>query len=389
MKAFTFFIIALLLMACNGKQETNEKQDTTNKTEWAAPAAANKNQNRVQLTDAQMKNAEIETGQLEKKNISAILKLNGSIDVPPQNMVSVSVPLGGYLKSTQLLPGMHIARGATIAVMEDQQYIQLQQDYLTAKAKLLYAEQELNRQRDLNQSKASSDKVYQQAQMDYTAQKILVRSLGEKLQLIGIRPDRLDENNLSRSISIPSPIDGYVTQVNVNIGKYVNPSDVLFEIVNPSDIHLALTVFEKDVNKLSVGQQLVAYTNNDPSRKYPCEIILIGKDFSNDKAIAVHCHFKAYDKALIPGMFMNAEVRVESKQADALPVGAIVSYQGKQFVFVVRGDRQFEMREVKTGTTENGFTAIESGDALGMDKAVFVTKGAYTLLMKIKNTGED
>ena len=86
---------------------------------------------------------------------------------------------------------------------------------------------------------------------------------------------------------------GIVTKVNVNIGKYVNPSDVLFEIVNPSDIHLALTVFEKDVNKLSVGQQLVAYTNNNPSKKYPCEIILIGKDFSSDKAIEVHCHFRA------------------------------------------------------------------------------------------------
>ena len=182
MKAFTFFIMASLLMACNskGKQDTNEKQDTTNKTEGAAPVAANKDQNKVQLTDAQMKNAVIETGHLEKKNISSVLKLNGSIDVPPQNMVSVSVPLGGYLKSTQLLPGMHIARGATIAVMEDQQYIQLQQDYLTAKAKLLYAEQEYNRQRDLNQSKASSDKVYQQAQMDYTAQKILVKIVGGK-----------------------------------------------------------------------------------------------------------------------------------------------------------------------------------------------------------------
>jgi len=299
------------------------------------------------------------------------------------------VPLGGYLKSTQLLPGMHIGKGATTAVMEDQQYIQLQQDYLTAKAKLLYAEQEFNRQRDLNLSKASSDKVYQQAQLEYTSQKVLMKSLGEKLQLIGIRPDKLDENNLSRSITIPSPIDGFVTKVNVNIGKYVNPSDVLFEMVNPGDIHLALTVFEKDVNKLLVGQQLVAYTNNDPGKKYPCEIILIGKDFSNDKSVEVHCHFKSYDRALIPGMFMNAEVKVESKQADALPVGAIVTYQGKQFAFVVKGSKQFEMTEIKTGNTENGYITVDIGDTPGMDSAVYVTRGAYTLLMKLKNTSQD
>jgi cobalt-zinc-cadmium efflux system membrane fusion protein len=379
MKAFYLIYMAGLLVACNAG----------NKPEEAEAPKVKANEKMVQLTDAQMKNAGIETGKLEKKDISEILKLNGLIDVPPQNMVSVSVPLGGYLKSTRLLPGMHIGRGETIAVMEDQQYIQLQQDYLTAKAKLLYAEQEFNRQRDLNQSKASSDKVFQQAQMDYSSQKVLVKSLAEKLQLVGIHPEGLNEGNLSRSITIPSPIDGFVTKVNVNIGKYVNPSDVLFEIVDPSDIHLALTVFEKDVNKLSVGQKLTAYTNNDPEKKYPCEIILIGKDFSTDKSIEVHCHFERYDKALIPGMFMNAEVRIKNSQVNALPVSAIVSYQGKQFVFLAKGNSQFEMTEVKTGTTEDGYTTIDRNGTPGMDSTLFVTKGAYTLLMKMKNTGED
>jgi cobalt-zinc-cadmium efflux system membrane fusion protein len=180
-----------------------------------------------------------------------------------------------------------------------------------------------------------------------------------------------------------------VTKVNVNIGKYVNPSDVLFEIVNPSDIHLALTVFEKDVNKLAVGQKLLAYTNNDPARKYPCTIILIGKDFSGDKSIEVHCHFQQFDKALIPGMFMNGDVRVEDKQVAALPVPAIVSYGGKEYAFVVKGSRQFELTEVKTGTTENGYTAIDREDMPGMDSTVFVTRGAYALLMKMKNTSQE
>jgi len=379
MKPFYFLYLASLLAACNGRA----------KPDGAEKPAAKADGNRVQLTEAQLGNAAIETGRLEKRDISSVLKLTGSIDVPPQNRVSVSVPLGGYLKSTQLLPGMHIAKGETIAVMEDQQYIQLQQDYLMARAKLLYAEQEFNRQQDLNQSKASSDKVLQQAQLEYISEQVQVKALEEKLQLIGIRPDKLDYHNLSRSILIPSPIDGFVTKVSVNIGKYVDPSDVLFEIVNPGDIHLALTVFEKDVNKLSVGQKLLAYTNNDPGKKYPCTIILIGKDFSSDKSIEVHCHFLQYDKGLIPGMFMNAEVWVEDRPTAALPEAAIVSYGGRHYAFVVKGDRQFELTEVKTGTTENGFSAIDTGDMPGVDSTVFVTKGAYVLLMKMKNTSQD
>jgi len=66
-----------------------------------------------------------------------------------------------------------------------------------------------------------------------------------------------------------SPINGFVSTVNVNIGKYVTASDVLFELVNPTDIHLALTVYEKDLNRLFIGQKLAAYSNNQPEKNIP------------------------------------------------------------------------------------------------------------------------
>jgi membrane fusion protein, heavy metal efflux system len=372
-------LIAVISMisACGSQQATEEKAET--KTD----------ENVVTLTDAQLNNAGIQTGKLEQQSISSILKVNGVIDVPPQNMVSISVPLGGYLKSTKLLPGMHVKKGESIAIIEDQQYIQLQQDYLTAKAKLIFAKQEYERQKELNQSKASSDKVFQQALADYTSLNVLVQSLSEKLQLIGINPATRNAGNISKSVNIPSPISGFVSKVNVNIGKYVNPVDVLFEIVNPSDIHLALTIFEKDINKLFIGQKLIAYTNTNPEKKYPCKIILIGKDFSNDRSVEVHCHFANYDKSLVPGMYMNAEIEVKSDSVFALPSDAIVNYENKQYVFISKGDNQFEIREVKTGNSENGFTEIRLSDNQNLKDDILVTKGAYTLLMKMKNTSEE
>ncbi|MDP1811434.1 MAG: efflux RND transporter periplasmic adaptor subunit [Sediminibacterium sp.] len=367
--------ISLLLSACAGGKK--EEQQPEIKTA----------ENVVMLTDAQLKNAGVQTGNLEKQSISSILKVNGMIDVPPQNMITISVPLGGYLKYTKLLPGMYVKKGESIAIMEDQQYIQLQQDYLTAKAKLVFARQEYERQKELNQSKASSDKVYQQSLADYTSLEILVKSLFEKLKLIGINPANSNVNNISKSISISSPINGFVSKVNVNIGKYVTPADVLFEIVNPADIHLVLTVFEKDVNKLFIGQKLIAYTNSNPEKKYPCEIILIGKDFSDDKSVEVHCHFATYDKTLIPGMYMNAEIEVKSNEALVLPSDAIVSFENMQFVFIKKGKQQYEMKEVKTGNTENGFTEISIDEKYSNE--IFVVKGAYALLMKMKNTADE
>ncbi|MES2132473.1 MAG: efflux RND transporter periplasmic adaptor subunit [Bacteroidota bacterium] len=376
MKNYIILIaITLVITSCGSKEvKETETKSTANPTI-------------VEMTNDQMKSAGIVASKAEQKNISSLLKVNGVIDVPPQNMVSISVPLGGYLKSTKLLPGMHVSKGEVIAVMEDQQYIQIQQEYLTAKANSVFTESEYNRQKELNQSKATSDKMFQKTEAEYKSQQILIKSLYEKLKLIGINPEGLNESSLSRSVNISAPIDGFVSKVNVNIGKYVSPTDVLFDIVNPTDIHLALTVFEKDVNKLFNGQKVIAYTNNNFDKKYNAEIILIGQDLSQERSVIVHCHFEQYDKELIPGMFMNGEIEIKSNNAFVVPENSVVSYEGKQFVFVTKGNNTFELLEIQTGNTENGLLQISSKET-DLGSVNIVTKGAYDLLMKMKNTEE-
>jgi cobalt-zinc-cadmium efflux system membrane fusion protein len=375
-KYIALFVSTLILTACGTKQ---------NKTEEVAETLDN--QNAIILTEAQLKNTALTLGKLETRNMASILKVNGTIDVPPQNMVSISVPMGGFLKYTKLLPGMHLTKGETIATIEDQQYIQLQQEYLTAVSNLKFAELEYNRQKDLNASKASSNKTFEQAELTYQNLKITVKSLSEKLKLIGINPDQLNEKTISRSIEIHSPINGFVSHVNVNIGKYVNASDVLFELVNPDDIHLNLTVYEKDLDKIFIGQKLLAYNNHKPELKYPCDIILIGKDLSDERSVEVHCHFEKYDKTLIPGMFMNAEVEINSNNAKVLPDDAIVRFENVNYAFVAKNKNTFEMVEVKLGNTENGLTEVKMNES--MLNSNFVLKGAYNLLMQLKNKEEE
>ena len=372
-----YSIILVLLLASCGSSSVEKKMD---------PAIQSQT---VTLTPAQAKNANLSLGKIEKMPISRILNVSGKIDVPPQNMVSVSVPLGGYLKSSQLLPGMHVRKGEVIAVMEDQQYIQLQQDYLIGQAKLKYTEKEFERQRELNMSKATSDKIFQQAEAEFTTQKVTVKSLSEKLKLIGIDPLRLTESTISKSININSPIDGYVTHVNVNIGKYAQPSEVLFELVNPTDIHLALTIFEKDLDDIFIGQKLLAFNNRNPEIKHACEVILVGKNLSADRNAEVHCHFEKYDETLIPGMFMNAEIEIKNQISDVLHDESIVIFEGKNYVFVQQASNVFNMVEVKTGVSQGGFTEILQGANSINNKKNIAVKGAYTLLMQLKNTEEE
>lgn len=378
MKQLLIYATLLTLLASCGGDKTLVEEKTGH-------IAADSNM--VTLTDAQAKNAGIETGTITRQAISSVLKVSGKIDVPPQNITSISVPMGGYLKSTKLLPGMHIRKGEVLGVVEDAQYIQIQQDFLSGKTQLVYLESEFNRQRELNRTKATSDKVFEQARAAFQGQQVLVKALEQKLRLIGINPETISAGSISRSINIYSPINGFVSAVNVNIGKYVNPSDVLFELVNPDDIHLALTVFEKDINKLYIGQKVYAHTNTDVAKKYPCSIILISKSLSKDRSTEVHCHFEQYDKSLLPGMYMNADIEVTSSLADAVPDDAVVRFENRQYVFVTKGAGRYEMREVQTGASENGFTAIR--DAASFSGQQIVTKGAYSLLMAMKNTSDE
>ena len=376
MKNIYLIAFAFLITACGSGTEQETSTEASNGTE-----------NVVVLNEKQLNAAKLSFAKLEEKVIGSFITANGSIDVPPQNMISVSVPLGGYLKSTKLLPGLQIRKGDVIAIMEDQQYIQMQQEYLTTKAKLVYSKSEFERQKELNASKSSSDKVFQQIQMEYNTLRISLNSLEQKLKMINIKPESITENNISSSIKIFSPINGFVAQVNVNIGKFVNPSDILFELIDPSNIHLNLKIFEKDLNKLSIGQKLIAYSNNDPSKKYEAKINLISRDLSPERIAEVHCHFENSDKSLAPGMYMNAEIQLENDRKLAITEEAIVNFEGSDYVFVKKSDTSFEMMPIKIGSIENGFAEVLNAESF--KEKQLVVKGAYTLLMSLKNKSEE
>ncbi|KIO76976.1 hypothetical protein TH53_11920 [Pedobacter lusitanus] len=369
----------LTIFSCSCTSEKKEQQEEVKKTVVKTDA------DQVQLSPEQIKNSGIEIGVLGKKEMHTTLKVNGVIDVPPENIVSVSIPLGGYVKKMSLIPGMRVAKGSVLATIEDQQYIQLQQDYLTAKSRLKFAEADYNRQKGLNATKATSDKLFQQAESEFSNQKILVRSLAEKIRLTGLNPSQLNETNISRSINIYAPISGYITKVNVNPGKYVTSSDVLFELINPGALHVNLTVFENDASKLKEGQKIICTTNKHPEKKYLAIIHLITPNIGEDRTTSVHCDLKDNDKDLLPGTFMNAAIELNNSSVNAVPEAAVVKWENKDYIFSAEGADKFKMIRVETGVINNGFVEIKSAP----DVKSVVVKNAYAILMKMKNSEEE
>ncbi len=380
MKYSIFFFIVLMAVAAGcGTSPSSEVSNAPGPEETT-----------VQLTAEQLKNASLEIGPAQRRTMHTTLRVGGVVDVPPRSLVSVSFALGGYLQNTRLLPGTPVRKGDVLAVLEDPQYIQLQQDYLTTTARLEYAEAELKRQQSLQDGQASSAKALQQAQAEYRSLKIQQKALAEKLRLIGLEPTQLSEENLSRSVRVLSPIDGFVSAVHANIGKYVTPTDVLFELVNPKDIHLNLKVFEKDVPLLRVGQPIRAYAPDRPQQAHTGEIILISRNVGPDRAVEVHCHFDRYDPSVLPGMYLRAEVSVDVHEAVAVPEDAVVRWENRNFVFIERTAGAFDMQEVELGASADGFVQVSPISAdLDLTQARIVLSNAYVLLMKMKNTTEE
>jgi cobalt-zinc-cadmium efflux system membrane fusion protein len=376
-KLYIIGMLAVILSSCNQKKVENASENN-------ASAIVSSS---ITLSESQAKAVQIQLDSLQSKSISHRIEVSGQTEVPPQNLITVSAPLGGYLKSTDLLPGMHVRKGQILAILEDPQYVELQQNYLSAKAKLPFLEQDAKRQQTLFESQAGSEKQMQLAKTEFTQQQILVKALQEKLNLIGIDAAKLNVENLSRSVVLRSPIDGYVSQVKVNIGKYVQASEVVVELINPSDLHLKLKIFEKDMLYLQVGQKVEAKRVNGNEKVYPAEIILIGQNLDADRSTEVHCHFDGGQGDLKPGMYMTAHIDLDEAKVKALPEDALVYFEGKQYVFVANGTNTYRLVEVQLGRKERGFIEIVNSNELASERVV--VKGSYNLLMAMKNSAEE
>jgi membrane fusion protein, heavy metal efflux system len=349
----------------------------------------------VEMRYDQVKSAGIDTASVEFRSLAETVKVNGTVSVAPKSFATVCAPLGGFIKSTNLLPGDAVRKGQTLAIIENQEFVDIQENYLEAKSRMEYAEAEFKRHSDLYREDVYSEKNLQQVTADYKSLKAHVSALEQKLELIGINQSDLTEENISRSVPLISPIAGYIKTVNVNIGKSISATDVLFEIVNTDNLFLELTLFEKDAGNVSAGQKISFFINNE-TEEHTAVITQTGRSVDADKAYKVYAAVTKGCKNLLPGMYVNAIIENRGNKVLALPSDAVVSFDDKHYIFTFDRNKEekgfefteYRIIEVHIGVTEGGFTEIITPDNFDIRKAKVVIRGAYNLLSAKKNAGE-
>ncbi|OWP84611.1 efflux transporter periplasmic adaptor subunit [Flavobacterium davisii] len=387
-----FLLLNIFVLVLFSSCKENKKEDSHEK----------KSENEVALTKAQYKTIGIETGKIESKNLNSAIKASGYTTVPPQNKANVSTLINGIVKDIYVLEGTYVEKGKVLATIQNLEVTKIQEDYQTAVANIDYLQLEYNRQKTLSDEDVNPKKTFQEVKSKLTIEKAKAQAAKNKLQALNI-----SLKGSTSLIPILAPISGYIGKINITKGAFTDTGLALFEVVNNSEMHLDLNVYEKDLDKIAVGQEIDFILTNQSNRMIKGKIFGINKSFSNEsKTVAVHAKINpSYSKDLITGMYVTANINVTNQTVLALPKDAVVRNGEKYYIYIQEDSHKedpkeahenekeeeneihFKALEVVPGTTDLGYTEIKLIESIPSNTKI-VTKGAFYLLSQSKGGGQ-
>ncbi|MGK6352736.1 efflux RND transporter periplasmic adaptor subunit [Parapedobacter sp. DT-150] len=386
-RIFIVTICITLLAACNRQQGGEAEEHGHGEGESEGTVAT--------ITETQLKTIGVQVGTIEQKALTATLRVNGKLKVPNANKAVITSLYGGVIRRLNVDVGNPVRKGQTVATLVHPQFIQLQEEYLNLSDQLVLADQERQRQKTLNAGNVGALKNLQQAEMEYNKLKTRQTSLREQLQLMGLDVGTIHPEQFRSEVTISSPVNGVVSEVFAKQGSFVDVESPVAEVVENSQLHVDLNVFEKDLPSLKVGQQIHFVLTNSPSKTYNARIYAIGSAFENEsKSVPVHCAVDGDKTGLIDGMNVSALISLDNALQTAVPNEAIVDTGGKSYIFVVtdkapeeedhgHGEEEdhghatnFERIEVVKGISDVGYTAITPVMTL-TDSQKIAVKGAF------------
>lgn len=403
--AFAFFAGAISFTSCNQGGKTENKEADKPKEEHSEA---------IEISEQQMKAVGIELGTIEMKNLNSVVKSSGQLEVPPQNKADVNSLVSGIIKKVLVLEGNYVRQGQTVAILENTDIVKLQQDYLMLKKEFVYTEQEYQRQKELNTESAGTGKIFQQAASKYETDKARLQGLEMQLRQLNISPASVADGKFVNQIPITAPISGVIGHIPIKTGSYIEMQTSLMDIVDNSQVHCDLQVYEKDLFKVKNGQTVEFILTNQNNKQITGTIFGINQSFENEnKSVIVHAKINNTGNIkLLPGMYVSALINVGNQTVQAVPVDAVVSAEGKTFIFIVSGDEektmdkdakektekdtdvkaekhiQFKKVEVTTGVTELGYIEITPLEEFPKG-VMIVTKGAFYVLSKAAGGEEE
>ena len=319
----------------------------------------------LEFTEDEFRSGELSVVTVELYDFGDVIRANGYIDVPPEGRAAVSAFYGGYVKQINLIPGQSVKKGDVLMTLENPEYLEMQQQYLSVLKRMDYLKDDYERQKTLLAENISSKKSFLKAEADYNTATAELEGLKEKLLLLGINLKQVEQGKFSPVISLRSPLNGHISEVQAVKGHYLPPAEAAVTILNTDHMHLEIQVYEKDLPRIRVGQQIrMRLPSAEDKEVYMAEVYLVGKNISGENRVAmVHAHLldESVEKTLTIGMYIEADIIISSDPRPALPSSAIQYEGGQAFVWVRKNNSwpaSFERQNIETGASADTFTEI-------------------------------
>lgn len=390
MKTNLFYHITLMLATVVLLASCGAKSNSTNQEEQQEAESASQ----VALTDAQVQQLKITTGDAAAYSFRGYVSVNGQLKTLPQGEAAVTPKMGATVSRILVREGQQVSRGQVVAVLSHPDLVDLQSRYLSAKDRQTYLLKEFRRQRMMMDERVGAGKDYDRVRSDLRTTESELTALAAQLRQLGISPSAVGRGRVTTEVSVTSPISGTVERVEVETGQYAGPEQTIMRIVNPRLIYAELMVYQRDIAKMHKGQQATV-TIASAGRNFSGAVASVGTSFADGtEAVPVRVNLTENDlRGLIAGAYVQARVATEASPATAVPEDAVVDDEGKSYVFTAakKGNHWcFTPLEVKKGRAESGMVAVT---AVHPDISLrgIALSGAYYLLSEMKKaeTGED
>lgn len=292
-------VAVLLLVSCNS---SNKEAETT-----VEPQSADS----VTVVADVMDPIQVD-GVTSATAIANPSSFNGTLIIPPKNYATVTLSMGGIVKDISLLPGSFVRKGTVLGSLENPEFIDLQQSYLESRAQLEYLEAEYQRQQSLSREEAASQKKLQQSKADYLSMKSRLQASAAQLRLLGVNPETLNTTGILPYIEVKAPINGYVSNVQANLGKFLNAGEPLCDLIDKSRTMVRLTAYEKDLVGMNVGSRIQFRVNGLGKATFHATLISIGQQV-DDANRSIELYAKVLDASPLfrPGMYVSARMEKE------------------------------------------------------------------------------
>jgi membrane fusion protein, heavy metal efflux system len=330
-------------------------------------AVATATDNSLHLTPSQLSSLTVNT--VAKLGFRSEERADGRIALNSDTATQVFSPYSGRVIRVIAGIGEHVRKGAPLFSIEATEFAQSQSDLLNAQSQLKLAKIAEERRHAAFESKGGSLQDWQQAQADLTAAQTTLDSVRNRLKIFGQTDQQIAALERAKAPSpvtvVTAPIDGVVTDRNVGPGQYLQAGNAtpVYTIGNLSTVWLIADVREVDAPWVEVGQAVEVRVLAFPDKVFQAKLTSVGSAVDPvTHRVPVRATIDNQDGKLKPQMFATFSIITGGESdAVAVPEEAVVREGEAARVWVLQGNNDLALREIRTGRINNGMVEVLNG----------------------------